>query len=100
MAPLLRGRLSVVRDRVTTISTPGRCIDALVTEYGVAVNPGRPDLQQALREAGLRVMEIEAQYQAAVRLAGTPAPVPRGEQEVARVVYRDGRVIDRICKTL
>lgn len=100
VAPLMRGRISVIRDHVTTVSTPGRCIDALVTEYGVAVNPGNPQLKQTLQAAGLTVLDIEAQYNIALNLAGKPAAIPHGDKVIAEVVYRDGRVIDHIFQSL
>lgn len=100
VAPLFRGRISVIRDRVTTISTPGRCIDVLVTEYGVAVNPNKPELRREIQNAGVHVVDIEEQYSIALSLAGKPASIPRGEKEVARVIYRDGEIIDRIYNTI
>ena len=90
VAPLMRGQISVIRDRVTTISTPGRCIDALVTEYGVAVNPEAPQLRRKLVERSIPVMDIDRQYEIALKLAGKPASIPRGQKEVATVIYRDG----------
>ena len=33
------------------ISTPGESVDIVVTDYGVAVNPRRPDLLEALKAA-------------------------------------------------
>lgn len=99
-APLFRGRISVIRDRVTTISTPGRCIDVLITEHGAAVNPARPQLRKKLVDAGVPVVEIEDQYALALKLAGKPAAVPHGEKVVADVVYRDGTVIDHIYQTV
>lgn len=47
--PLLRGRLPMLLDRVTTIVTPGESIDVLVTEYGIAVNPNRSDILDCLK---------------------------------------------------
>ena len=43
-APLTRGRLSTIIDKVTTVVTPGSTVDVVVTDYGVTVNPSRPDL--------------------------------------------------------
>jgi len=37
---------------VTTVTTPGESVDIVVTDYGVAVNPRRPDLLEALKAAG------------------------------------------------
>lgn len=53
-APLFRGRLPIVRDRVTCISTPGKDIDVLVTQAGIAVNPRREELRERLTQAGCR----------------------------------------------
>ncbi len=100
VAPLMRGRISVIRDKVTTISTPGSCIDILVTEYGVAVNPRKPQLRQKLVDAKIHVVDIEEQYAIALRLAGKPAPAAIGTKEIAHVLYRDGSVIDRIYNTV
>ena len=37
---------------MTTVTTPGESVDIVVTDYGVAVNPRRPDLLEALKAAG------------------------------------------------
>ena len=100
VAPLMRGRISVIRDKVTTISTPGSCIDILVTECGVAVNPRKPELRQQLLDAGIHVVDMQEQYEIALRLAGKPAPAAIGTREIAHVLYRDGSVIDKIYNTL
>lgn len=100
VAPLMRGRISVIRDKVTTISTPGSCIDVLVTEYGVAVNPRNQELRKKLLEAGVPVRDMAEQYAIALKLAGKPEPASIGTREIARVVYRDGSVLDRIYNTI
>ena len=38
-------------DRVTCLTTPGRDIDAVVTEVGIAVNPARPEIASRARAA-------------------------------------------------
>jgi citrate lyase subunit alpha/citrate CoA-transferase len=48
IAPLFRARLPIVTDRVQCISTPGRDIDVLVTQRGVAVNPKNAELTDNL----------------------------------------------------
>lgn len=100
VAPLMRGRISVIKNKVTTVTTPGRDIDVLVTEYGAAVNPGRPQLRQKLRDAGVRLMDIEEQYRVACGLAGVPDPLCRGDKEVAHVINRHGERIDTIYNVL
>ena len=96
IAPLFRARLPIVTDRVSCISTPGRDIDVLVTQRGIAVNPKNSDLMLRLKDAGLPVMDIRELKQIAERITGTPAPAPRGGRTVANVIYRDGTQIDTI----
>ncbi len=96
IAPLFRARLPIVTDRGSCISTPGRDIDVLVTQRGVAVNPKNKDLMLRLRDAGLPVMDIHELKEIAERITGTPAPVRYGERTVANVIYRDGTQIDTI----
>lgn len=96
IAPLFRARLPIVTERVRCISTPGRDVDVLVTQRGVAVNPRRAELAERLKAAGLPIVDIHELKEIAERITGTPAPVPSGDQVVARVIHRDGNVIDAI----
>ena len=96
VAPLIRARLPIVTDRVTTISTPGRTVDVLVTQKGVAVNPARAALRDRLAEAGVKVVDIHDLKAAAEKLTGAPRRPARGTREVAKVVYRDETQIDSI----
>ena len=96
IAPLFRARLPIVTDRVSCISTPGRDIDVLVTQRGIAVNPKNADLMLRLKDAGLPVIDIHELKQIAERITGTPAPAQRGGRTVANVIYRDGTQIDSI----
>ena len=96
IAPLFRARLPIVTERVRCISTPGRDVDVLVTQRGVAVNPRRAELAERLKAAGLPIVDIHELKEIAERITGAPAPVPSGDQVVARVIHRDGNVIDAI----
>ena len=96
IAPLFRARLPIVTERVRCISTPGRDVDVLVTQRGVAVNPRRAELAERLKAAGLPIVDIHELKEIAERITGAPAPVPSGDQVVARVIHRDGNVIDTI----
>ena len=96
IAPLFRARLPIVTERVRCISTPGRDVDVLVTQRGVAVNPRRAELAERLKAAGLPIVDIHELKEIAERITGTPATVPSGDQVVARVIPRDGNVIDAI----
>ncbi len=96
IAPLVRARLPLVRDRVTTITTPGSTIDIVLTQRGIAVNPAKPELAQRLGDASLPVVPIEELQRMATDMTGVPELRPNAGRVVADVVYRDGTVIDRI----
>ena len=96
VAPLIRARLPIVVERCTTVTTPGRTVDVLVTERGMAVNPARTDLADRFREAGLPVRSIEDLYAEARRIAGAPRKVDFTDRVVGVMEYRDGTVIDRV----
>ncbi len=96
IAPLQRARLPIVTDRVHCISTPGKDIDVLVTQAGIAVNPRNAELAYRLKAAGLPVVDIHQLKEMAERLTGTPAHLRRGERVVANVISRDGELLDQI----
>jgi citrate lyase subunit alpha / citrate CoA-transferase len=89
-----RTRLPIVRDRVTTVTTPGESVDVVVTERGIAVNPRRSGLAETLSSAGLPVRDIHDIEREVAALTGTPEPVNVRERVVAINEYRDGSVID------
>ncbi len=96
IAPLFRARLPIVTDRVSCISTPGRDIDVLVTQRGVAVNPKNQELLLRLKDAGLPVTEMEALKRTAEKITGTPKKTVATGRPVANVIWRDGTQIDTI----
>ena len=96
IAPLFRARLPIVTNRVQCISTPGRDIDVLVTQRGVAVNPKNVELTERLKAAGLSVMDIHQLKDIAENITGAPKKIVREGRTVANVIYRDGNVIDTI----
>ncbi|MEX3021315.1 citrate lyase subunit alpha [Kluyvera sp. STS39-E] len=93
-APLVRGRIPCVVDKVLTNITPGASVDVLVTDHGIAVNPARQDLIDNLKQAGVALMTIEQLQQRAEQLTGKPEPIAFTDRVVAVVRYRDGSVID------
>jgi len=97
IAPMFRARLPIVTDRVTCISTPGKDIDVLVTQGGIAVNPRREDLKQRLVSAGLPVIDIHELKEKTERITGKPGKLPKGDRVVAEVISRDGQLQDTIC---
>ena len=96
VCPLLRGRIPCVVPKVTTLITPGKSVDVVVTEYGIAVNPARPEIAQRLVAAGLKVVDIKELAAKATSIIGTPDPLPFGDKVVGIVMNRDGSVLDKI----
>ena len=96
VCPLLRGRIPCVVPKVTTLITPGKSVDVVVTEYGIAVNPARPEIAERLSAAGLKLVSIEDLAAKAKSIIGTPDPLPFGDQVVGIVMNRDGSVLDKI----
>lgn len=96
VCPLLRGRIPCVVPKVTTLITPGKSVDVVVTEYGIAVNPARQELKEQLQAAGLKIVDIKDLSQKANSIIGTPDPIPFGNKVVGVVMNRDGAVLDRI----
>jgi len=96
VAPLIRGRLPTVVNKVTNVVTPGATIDVLVTDHGTAVNPNKPELKARLEAANLNVKTVEELQQMAEALTGVPAPIQFTDNVVAQVRFRDGSLIDTI----
>ncbi|MBQ5466804.1 MAG: citrate lyase subunit alpha, partial [Muribaculaceae bacterium] len=96
VCPLLRGRIPCVVDEVTTLITPGSSVDVVVTEYGIAVNPRRPELAEQLKKAGLKIVDIHDLKDRAKSIIGDAAPLPFGDKVVGIVMNRDGSVLDVI----
>ena len=97
LAPLLRGRVPVIREKVTTVTTPGDTVDVIATEYGMAINPLRDDLIDKVTKK-LPLRDITDLYHLATRLAGTPRKVEFSDDLVAVIEYRDGTVLDTVRK--
>ena len=96
VCPLLRGRIPCVVPRVTTLTTPGKGVDVVVTEYGIAVNPARPEIAGRLTAAGLNVVDIKSLSAKAKSIIGEPDPLPFGDKIVGIVMDRHGKVLDKI----
>ena len=96
IAPLFRARQPIITDRVNCISTPGKDIDVLVTQYGIAVNPKSEELRDRLIRAHMPVVSIEELKAKAESLCGVPKALEHGERVVAKVIGRSGEVQDLI----
>ena len=95
--PTFRDRVPVIRDRVTTLCGPGELIDVVVTERGVAVNPRRADLLEALRGSDLPLRSLpELRAEAEAICGGAPARPPLGDCIVGVVSWVDGTLLDSV----
>lgn len=95
---LTKARLPIIKDKLTTVTTPGETIDVIVTERGIAVNPKRSDLIEGLKGAKLKVVTIEELKEIAEKMTGVSKPIEVSDEVVAVVEYRDGTVIDVVKK--
>lgn len=93
---LLKSRISSIRKKIQTISTPGSSIDAIVTERGIAVNPKRKDLLAILENTSLKVFTIEELYKKAIELTGVPEEIKPNDRVIGQIRYRDGTILDSI----
>ena len=80
------------------MTTPGDCVDVLVTDYGIAVNPRRPDLIECLDKAGIPHVSIESLKEKAYSIVGRPDEVQFEDQVVAVLEARDGTLLDVVRK--
>lgn len=97
---LIKGRLPIIKDRVTTVTTPGESVDVVITERGIAVNQNRKDLIEKLSNTNLPVMTIEELKELAEKMTGKPEAIETSDEVVAIVEYRDGTVIDVVRKPI
>jgi citrate lyase subunit alpha/citrate CoA-transferase len=100
-APSFRDRIPVIRDRVTTLCGPGELIDVVVTERGIAINPRRQDLFDALRGTKLPLRTlVELKTEAEAICGGVPQPARTGDQTIGAVTWVDGTIIDSVKRVV
>jgi len=97
---LIKSRVPMIKDEITTMTTPGESIDVVVTERGMAVNPRRVDLIEKLRITNLPLVTIDELKTMAEKITGVPKAVQLLEKIVAVVEYRDGSVIDVVRQVM
>lgn len=98
--PSFRDRIPVIVDEVTTLCGPGELIDVVVTERGIAINPRRQDLIDAVRGSKLPIRPLEDIKREVERICGgKPRHPKRGDRPVAVVKWVDGTVLDTVWQT-
>lgn len=96
--PLFRDRIPVIVDEVTTLCGPGELIDVIATERGIAINPLRTDLIEALKDSKLPIKTIEELKAEAEAICGKPAKPVFTDEIVAAIKWVDGTIIDVVRK--
>ena len=96
---LVKTRIPIIKEKVTTITTPGEDVDILITDRGIAINPRRKDLIEKLSQPNhLKIMSINELKDIAHNLTGIPRDLPHTDEVVGVVEYRDGTIIDSLYK--
>ena len=75
--PSFRDRIPVIVDEVTTLTGPGELIDVVATERGIAINPRRQDLLDAVKGKGCRFAPIEEIKAEVEKICGGKPAKPR-----------------------
>jgi citrate lyase subunit alpha/citrate CoA-transferase len=84
-----------VTDNVYSVTTPGEVVDAIVTEYGITINPKRKDLLEACSAVkGLPLVSMDELVSRAHKMSGPTDPVATEDRIIGVVEWRDGTVID------
>ena len=96
---LVKSRLPIIKDEITTISTPGEDIDVIVTERGIAINPRSKDLLEIVKSSKLNIIPIEKLRDIALSITGKPEKLERSDEVIGYVEYRDGTIIDTLYRT-
>jgi citrate lyase subunit alpha/citrate CoA-transferase len=95
--PAVRDSIAVLVDEVTTLTGPGELIDVVVTERGVAINPLRRDLLDAVKGSDLPIRPIrEIKEEVEGIIGGKPRPPDLGDRPVAVIKWVDGTVLDTV----
>ncbi|OGR10431.1 MAG: citrate lyase subunit alpha, partial [Deltaproteobacteria bacterium RIFOXYB12_FULL_58_9] len=96
--PSFRDRIPVIVDRVTTLTGPGELIDVVATERGIAINPRRKDLLDAVKGSSLPIRTLEEIKNDVEKMCGVPQKPVLTDEPVAVIKWVDGTVIDTVWK--
>ncbi len=99
--PSFRDRIPVIVDEVTTLTGPGELVDVIATERGIAINPKRQDLLDAVKGKGLPIRSIEEIKAEVEKICGGKPAKPRLlDRPVAVVKWVDGTVLDTVWQVM
>src|SRR3954447_13148844 len=98
--PSFRDRIPVIVDEVTTLTGPGELVDVIVTERGIAINPRRQDLLEAVKGSKLPIRPLKEIKNEVERICGGKPRRPRpSDRPVAVAKWVDGTVLDTVWQT-
>jgi len=97
--PVYRKKNPIILEKVTTISTPGDIIDAIVTNQGIAINPKRDDLLKLIK-GKIDIVDINDLKKIAYGATGGPQEPKLGSKIIGMTKYFDGTVLDNIYQVL
>jgi len=98
-APIFRKSNPIVREKVTTITTPSEIVDAIVTNEGIAINPKRKDLIEKAK-GKIDLVDINDLKNMAYDKTGGPQEPNLGKDIIGMTKYFDGTVLDNIYQVL
>ena len=67
-------------DEVTTLCGPGELIDVVVTERGIAINPLREDLRNAVKGSKLPIRPLREIQEEVERICGGKTITPKTQR--------------------
>ena len=98
VSPLIKGRLPIIKNRVTSITTLGKHIDCFVTERGIAINPNRQDLLDKLKETTLPIMTMKQLQDIAHAYTNIPKETIKRTQKIGVIEDRTLEIIDTLYR--
>ncbi|HDQ16212.1 MAG TPA: citrate lyase subunit alpha [Bacteroidetes bacterium] len=95
--PVYRKTNPIVREKVTTITTPGNVVDAIVTDQGIAINPKRKDIIEKVK-GKINLVSIDDLKNIAYEATGGPQEIEFTDEIVGITKWFDGTILDVIRK--
>ena len=89
------GMACLIAGGFACIVTPGKDVDVVVTDHGIAVNPARPDLARRLTDDGIDHVPIDALIARARSTQTRPRVANQGQPRVV-IENRNGGILDLI----
>jgi citrate lyase subunit alpha/citrate CoA-transferase len=96
VAPLIRGRIPVLTDRVNTLVTKGKEVDVFICEYGIAVKEDHESILASLKNHGIKTLKLSELYDKTVKYVDIPTKPEYKDKTVAIVQDRYGNTLSEI----